>query len=190
MEIGKPNQGKVILEHLSFHLGREISITKYPDLGIFIATYSSQPCEGATTFVTIGLSKHVLTTRSGGKVAEELIFSCWDQFLAQDPKMLLGFICAELLRTHRAIERGQTFGTLNDLWPLPTKEALYCTWPLYFSESIEKLVTPKLTINFLQLFPISKMEAMTISSEGWEAFENLLERYEPELLDLNRPSLT
>ncbi|MDZ5711382.1 suppressor of fused domain protein [Jeotgalibacillus haloalkalitolerans] len=69
-------------------------------------------------------------------------------------------------------------------------EAVYVTSPVYFKEAFFVCVDePGLEIIMAWLIPVTAEEAAFINQYGGEAFEDLLEREDPDLTDLGRVSL-
>lgn len=73
--------------------------------------------------------------------------------------------------------------------PESEMEALYCTLPTCFPESLAEFdgfAEPFLPI---WLIPITSAEAHLVRQRGWDTFESILDAAAPDLLDLCRPSL-
>ena len=154
-----------------------------------IARFNNKPMTGAVTFSTLGISKSVLPQYKGKSIRQELIFCCNRPFANWDIPELLMVVGEELLTHKKAFMRGQVLGHAGPLFPKSTLDALYCSVPVYFPESLHEYKdTDPITV-FIWLIPITKEEARFIEERGWDDFEDLLVKRDPDLLDLKRSSI-
>lgn len=69
-------------------------------------------------------------------------------------------------------------------------EAIYATSPFYFPSAFEVFEPAGLgPVNITWLIPVLREEGKFIQEQGWEAFEELIATKEPDLVDMERPSL-
>lgn len=185
------NQGDV-LSHLERYLGKMVSgyIISANSPSVFqIAKFSHQPIASATTFTTLGLSKASLQQPDGSLIRQELLFSLYDGSLSDEVAKLLAVIADELLRSKKALTRGQVLGPSGPLLSSSGKEALYVTYPIYFPEEFHTFKNFSLQTFIAWLVPITAQEAADVKTFGWASFEHLLESKDPDLLDIHRSSL-
>jgi len=67
-----------LVEHLRSHFGEDdgdAAAWSFADAGFGIVTYNDQPVRGAVTYLTMGLSHHILTQDSGKSICQELLMS-------------------------------------------------------------------------------------------------------------------
>jgi Suppressor of fused protein (SUFU) len=68
-------------------------------------------------------------------------------------------------------------------------EALYCGAPVYFSDEFHEIEDTDPPTILVWLIPITRAEAVFIAESAWERFEDALVESDPDLLDLERPSV-
>lgn len=66
--------------------------------------------------------------------------------------------------------------------------SLYASIPVVFPDALATFSESTPATVCVWLFPLHPEEAEYISSRGWNSFENILERVDPDLYDLNRES--
>jgi hypothetical protein len=174
--LGKSNGGSVITS-------RE-SAERY-----FITRFIDTPASGSTTFMTLGLSEHRLT-QSDSHVRQELLFAHYDQFVKMEAEKLVAAIAVERVASHCALFRGEILGPAGELGADTIMQSLYCSAPSYFPQALrvfdEKDYDPTV---FVWLIPIHETEVDFVRTNGHEEFEILLEKRDPDLLDLHRASI-
>jgi hypothetical protein len=97
---------------------------------------------------------------------------------------------AELSRERRALLRGDVLGPRGPIFPKRELTALYGAIPVYFPESMQSVVVRmgEETV-FVWLVPLHSNEAAAIVRKGWREFEERLAEVDPDLNDLDRPSV-
>lgn len=177
-----------LLRHMEKHLGPVIAGWQlpHPSGRVFIVKFDDRPVEGAVTYATLGLSEVVLHQHDGPEIRQELIFCCWAQETDDEAVALLKVIASDVLDSEHAFEHGQLLGPAGPLLPNATTEALLCTAPVYFPEELHELRDTNPPVLFVWLLPATKREAAFIARRGWPAFEDALEKADPDLLDLRR----
>lgn len=181
-----------LIDHLEAHLGpidrgwRD----ETPSGSIQVVRFRSQPVEGASAFVTLGVSRHVLPMETNREVRQELLLAAYDR---HDSEALAWFLmqCAtRLLSEHRALLRGETatFRGKPIIAGVPMT-AVYASIPVTFPESFWTYRETSPPTVLVWLLPLRGEENAYVLSHGWGAFEDLLETNDPDLLDLGRPSI-
>jgi len=154
-----------------------------------VATFRDQPVEGAFTLVTIGLSERPFRGPSGEAVRQELLVCAWDRFFGEALYQTL-FSMAHLLR-----ESGETAnpGTVYELpQPMGTEvpwRHLFLYPPGYHPDELQPIRLDRGEVEVCWLIPVTPEETDFVEREGPEAFDDLLERTDPDLMDLARGSV-
>jgi len=177
-----------LIEHIEGHFG-EISegwkASDAPDTGIQVVLFANVPFENADTFCTIGLSESVL--QAGPFEARmELLFSVYNgNYKGEIAEFLLSLAeSAQQLGT--LISQGDVYGPHKPIISSTEMNCVYCTLPVVFSASslVYKASNPPTFI--LWIIPIYLSEASFIRTQGWQRFELLLEKEDPDLWDFSR----
>ncbi len=150
---------------------------------LLLYEYPAQPCEGATTIVSLGLSECPV------HLPQEILFCTYNQFLSDEVFKLLGAVALQAIDSTIKFSRGDILGPAGPLLSTTQMEAFYVTLPTYFDPSLAQVVTGQTAISVYWLIPIYKSEVSIVSSRGWDLFETLLEEHDPDLLDLSRPPI-
>jgi hypothetical protein len=180
-----------LIKHIENHLGN-ISYSwksKNEDYRIFANLFNDQPEEGVNTFVTTGLSDHILTISEDKSVRQELVFIADTSFKEESIASFLLTFSEFILKKHQALLRGEVIGPANPVIPDTSMNAIYASIPVIFDDSftIFDAVSPPAV--FVWLIPIYEQEAEFLHEQGWEEFEDLLVEQNPDLFDLKRKSL-
>ncbi len=180
-----------LIAHLERHLGPIATGTRYK-VGaelLQVAWFADRPVPECTTYATLGMSATALSQSGGEPIRQELLFSHRGPH-RKEAMALVAAAAEPILRTRRSLDRGQVLGPFGPILSGCRIEALYCSAPVYFDESLHVFhgLTPPVV--FVWLVPISAREATLVADKGWENFEELLARQDPDLLDLDRPDLT
>jgi suppressor of fused protein SUFU len=154
-----------------------------------IAQVDEQPASRAVTFVTMGLSESDLRFPSGKPTRQELLFSCYGADVEKNIQGLLAGLAMERVSKQRAFARGDVEGPAGPLFPSTRFEALYASLPAYFSDTFANNSATVPPTHFMWLVPITPGEAEFVNREGWSAFEDLLVKQDPDLLDLRRAEI-
>jgi len=160
-----------------------------PELRVQVARFENQPVPDATTYVTTGISKHLLHQTSGPEIKLELLACAWSRFRHARIDSLLFAISQEILSSHHAPAHGDVIGPRGPIAEGSKLEAFYFMPPLYHTETMEALDSDGAQILFVWALPISAAEAAFIRREGWEAFEERIHLLDPDLMDLERASI-
>jgi hypothetical protein len=179
-----------LIAHVEQHIGvisrgSELS----SDRGIQAVIVDGHPTLEATSYLTLGLSDHVLTGPSGRQFRQELLGASYTRFAELNPDANLLKIAHDLLQAHRAALRGEVIGPAGPIVHGSSLEAYYCSLPAYFSDDLVTFRGSVPATTFIWLVPITHPEAHYVWEQGWAKFEDLLVERDPDLLDLTRPSL-
>lgn len=180
-----------LISHLESHLG---SISRgFKDANsespISVAIFADQPFVGATTYVTIGLSRKVLRGSSIQGLRQELIVSTHSEFDDKQVSSFLMTFADSIAKEGRCLCRGEVIGPSGPVIFGTLMNSVYCTVPMVYSDSISvfKDSTPQTV--FVWVIPIYEEEANFVRNFGWKAFEAELEREEADVWSFHRRSV-
>jgi Suppressor of fused protein (SUFU) len=182
-----------LVDHLESQLGRmaggwqtDPSGRRYP---FSVALFQDAPGPGNVTYATVGLSKVPLPMNDGRNVRLELLFARHRSDDDTAPS-IVQWLANHLIEDGHALERGDALGPFDWLFPDRRPRGLYCTVPTYFPDALHALeAPPHEPIVFAWVFPIWIPELGWLRQHGWPAFEDELERRDPDLLDVDRASM-
>lgn len=177
-----------LIRHLEKHLGPIQAGWPMRSAGeaVFIVKFEDQPFAGAVTFTTLGLSETILHQLAGGNTRQELLFSTYATENDEEIASLVMTVVDEIVEANHALARGQVLGPAGPILDDAKAEALYCTHPVYFPDPFHTVTGVDPAVYFVWLVPVMKAEATFVRNHGWDKFETLLEKQNPDLLNLNR----
>jgi hypothetical protein len=178
-----------LIAHLEKHLGVIANGSQFVDLGqtgVQVVRFDDVPFVGAVTFSTLGLSRHQLHQFSEQAIWQEQLLCAYKRFAPRGINRLLYSLALGILERHHAPARGDLVGPAGPIFEGSTLEAFYFTYPSYFSDGIATFSDTELATVFVWAVPIAAAEVRFIAAHGWKAFEDILERKNPGLLDLGR----
>jgi hypothetical protein len=178
-----PDRLPALRRHLERALGASTSTLAIPVPGrgeLHVDRHPDRPVEGATTFVTAGLSS------VGPRV--ELLLSTWTPTATEEVARLAGAVA--LLALKDPPSRGEVLGPAGPLVAGTSMEALYVAPAIVLPDEARRiLLSDDDEVELLWLIPIHKAEVAWIERRGSTAFEAALGPLEPDLLDLGRAPL-
>ena len=180
-----------IIHHVEQHLGK-IELAWRPDglcENVSVSRFRSQPIEGMTTYVTLGLSHHTLSMPNEREVRQELVFSAFEYIAGEEIARFLLRIADLIISREEAILRGTVIGPGKRIFSGSPMNAVYVSLPVMFDESLATYEGTSPSTVLVWLIPILADEARYVEEHGWEAFEDLLEQKNPDLWDLRRTSV-
>lgn len=180
-----------IIEHAEKFLGK-ISLgwkEKLSSNGLQVVCFKNKPFETVDTFLTVGLSQHVLRISAEKKVRQELILPISGTGLPEIIVSLLLFICELIMRNHDAVLRGQVIRLPVDAAEKLCFDAVYCAIPVFIDDEFATFRESQPPTIFVWMIPIYKREADYVDANGWSKFEDLLEQRNPDLFSLERESI-
>lgn len=176
-----------LIRHMETHLG-PIAAGKIYDGGLQVVRFEAVPFHGAITYATLGLSHHVLEQQSKSSIRLELLVSCYERYLPWDIGYLAAAVAADVLKAHKPLQRGQVLGPAGPIYPGASAHALYCSEPWAYPDEFAPFRGSDPETMFVFLLPVTHGEVRYIWQHGWSAFEDHLERTDPDVWDLERPS--
>lgn len=113
--------------------------------------------------------------------------SVYDRFGSAQIVTMLHDVAADLVARGEALLRGSACA---GPFKMPAAMSdLYCAIPVFFPDEFQAWRGSDPPTVFVWLVPITTAERQFVEAKGWEAFEQLLEVQDPDLLDLDRPAL-
>ncbi|WP_080712499.1 suppressor of fused domain protein [Pseudomonas brassicacearum] len=149
----------------------------------------NQPFDGVVTYVTLGLSDFLLSMPQEREIRQELVFTTYETFSAEAIASFMLSFCDYILACNKALLRGDVVGPSAPLIPGVAVNSVYASIPVVFDEvfSVYKKSSPHTVM--VWLIPLLKEEADFVKAIGWSEFEDVLERANPDLMELNRESI-
>lgn len=154
-----------------------------------VICFEDAPEVGVSTFVTLGLSKHVLQLRSDKTVRHELVMPVAHGVSSALPVQLLLSLAEFVLESHVALLRGQVV-------PLPNAAqrelgfiAVYCASPSFVADAFATCRESNPATVVVWTIPIYYSEVAFIREIGWSAFEDILEQTNEDLFAWDRSSV-
>jgi hypothetical protein len=173
-------------DHLQAHLGTQAKLDR---IGleahgrvVEFGYFENQPCDGATTLVTAGLSE-----LPNHRLHEELVMSAWSGEFTVGLRQVVELIVRQLAEGRAPLLYGDVIGPAGPLAEGTKMEALYVCQPTYFDDGFAAFdADDGCRIRLRWLIPIYASEVRIIAQRGSEYFETLLEDVDPDLLSLGR----
>lgn len=148
-----------------------------------------KPFEGTITYSTLGFSNIALNKgNSAGVIRHELFLSLPVELKNSNAPAVLQQVGMIVLSKDKAYSRGDVIQGEGYLFEGYKFNTLYVSSPVYFPDDFHVYEGTE-TVVQISLFPIFDEEAKFIEANGWEAFEDILEQKEADLIDLSRGSM-
>ncbi|AXO87792.1 suppressor of fused domain protein [Pseudomonas parafulva] len=179
-----------LISHMESTLGQIEQGWSYKDGAspVKIVRFRDKPFDGVMTYVTLGLSDFLLSMPQGREVRQELVFTTYETFSAEAVSSFMLSFCDYILAHKQALLRGDVVGPSVSLISGVAVNSVYASIPVIFDEdfSIYRDSSPHTVM--VWLIPLLQEEANFVKFNGWSQFEDLLERENPDLMELNRDS--
>jgi len=161
------------------------------DLPFQIVKYNGGPFPGTVSYTTLGLSNIPLQSPvSDKKIRHELVFVADSQFGDRNIPGILQQVANQAIQRNTAYVRGNVIGPYGVLFEGSELEALYVSIPVYFPDVFHVFDDAENgPIVQVWLLPITRREVLFVQENGWDAFEDVLERINPDLVDFARGSV-
>ena len=187
------NENKIIAQTALNVFGGNPKVFKYWDHeqrnSVDILSCADRPCEGVTSYSTIGLSEHSIGYKSDElPLRVEIVGAC-----ASDIKSYPNIIanCALLIiASNIKCYPGAIFKNAIDISNIKggMKHVLFTT-PFVWDKSLETINFQDKKVTWLNAVPISQSELEYAENEGIEALEELFEKHQIDIFNLNRQSV-
>jgi hypothetical protein len=150
---------------------------------------ANQPQKGVTSFATVGLSDHPIFKdgRQLQDVRVELVGACASAF--RDFPNVLASSAFEVIKERAFIAPGVIFPGLVSRYSKksPMRNAMFV--PPFLWPDLATLELPTKTVAWLLLVPVSDAEMKYACDEGPAKLEELFEKEEIDIFDIDRPSV-
>lgn len=180
----------LLVQHLEQHIGKILHGWSTDARGNHVAfqVVQLENVLGVNAYSTLGLSKYSLQSRVTRKsIRSELIMLCRDG--GDSIPGVLQQVGQELVNQEKALLRGDVIGPKNALIPGSQLRALYASIPVYLPDSFGRCEAEQGPVVFIWLIPISLPEVEYVRNRGWDAFEKVLQKQDPDLTDFFRQSV-
>lgn len=183
-----------LFEHLELFLGETAGGWKDPPgerWPFQVLEFLRGPIADAMILSTLGLSDFPLVSAVSGKeIRHELIFMVRASFGYRNIPPILHDVGKEAIDRGHAYLRGEVIGPRGKLFADTEMEALLLCYPVYLPDEFCTYRSPAGERRGIAwLVPITRQEAHFVATEGWQAFEDLLVKLNPDLLDMHRRSI-
>jgi len=181
-----------IADHLETYLGTidwgwRLNDRTHP---IQAVRFNNQPFEGAITYSTLGMSDFAFALPGTSKqVSMELLFTAWKNFPSDEIASFLLSFCEFILSKGCFLSPGDVIGPSQPIIDNVAANAVFISHPMIFCDELAIFKETSPWTIFPWVIPIMEQEAYFVKSNGWSEFADLLEYNNPDLLDLNRPSI-
>ncbi len=154
-----------------------------------MAAYPQQPFSGALTLCSIGVSDLALA-HDTGPLGQELTFGCLaDQFDEEVLRAFQSMLSNIISNGHRAkLRQGEVVSLTGPLVAGRPYQDVLADLPQYFPEPFWSTVKPP-SVAIVWLIPLHPAEAELARDRGYDQLTELLESTDPNLFDLDRPSI-
>jgi hypothetical protein len=183
---------KGFIEHLERHLGviaDGSAVVSEVDPSLRIARFPDQPGRGATTWTTVGLSKHALHQAKGPELRIELLGCAWSTFDESGLDALLMILAEDILQSHHAPAQGSVVGPNGPIVDGSELEGFVFLEPGYHPDDLQVFEHPTEEVFVIWAVPVTAAELEFIAANGWPVFRDKLIEIDPDLLDLHRESM-
>ena len=185
----------VLIDHLERHLGAIQSGWPSRTIGsskpsFQVAQFSSGSGPGTVGYATLGLHRQALRSPASNKHIHMELLALLPTYLEAHQAAAILLQVGETVGTSGlALLRGHVIGPAGRIWDESEMTAFYVGIPVYFPDAFAGVVVDGVDVVLAWLIPIYSAEAEYIWGAGWESFEQLLAELDPDLTDLQRPSV-
>ncbi|WP_249276236.1 suppressor of fused domain protein [Bordetella genomosp. 7] len=160
-------------------------------LSIDILEVDDSPDDGLVSYSTLGLFETLLR-HGDGTPLETRVELCAEAPQEQDLwGNILGTAAFGLMRSGQAVGPGSVLrDCVLEYYPQCSVPHLYLCAPFSWQDGeFARVEVDGEPVNWLQAFPISEAERQYVQEHGADAFEDILLEQDPDLYDLERPSV-
>ena len=157
-----------------------------------ILTTFNSPEAGLTSISSIGLSDFVLRHAEGHELETRVeLCACAEQDAVHWDNVVASTAFA-IMRDRAAVRPGSVIpDILQDYFPSTRMPHVYLVPPFFWNDArFPELKFPPVAINWLQCIAIHESERQLVERIGGDAFDDLLQRQEMDVLDMHRSPVT
>lgn len=154
-----------------------------------ILSCADRPCEGVTSYSTIGLSEHSIGFTSDKlPLRVEIVGACASE--VQSYSNVLANCALRIITLNNKCYPGAIFKNAIDISNIKREmEHILFVTPFVWDKSFTIINFPDKNVTWLNAVPISQTELEYAEDEGIEALEELFERHQIDIFNLNRQSV-
>jgi hypothetical protein len=156
---------------------------------VHIHCFADQPCEGATTCCTIGLSEKLFSQDDGTSIRFELLFTAYVDSLKNELNSHFFSVVKWLMQKQEMLLSGEILDMEEPLAPGSEVTGFWFYAPIYFPDELNVFDETEPNVIFVWAIPVSAAEMSYLEQNGPDAFSELLEKQDPDLIDIYRPSV-
>lgn len=184
------SSGPNVVQHLDEILGvqEDQRIWSFKEDGFWVLEYTNTPTKHANTYLSTGLGRHVLGQNSGTPIRQELLMTVWEEYSSFDPAEKVASLSFDLLERHIPIPNHQVIPWHGGIFGGLKFSALYCTGARHMAEEME-VIEGDPNLVFVWLIPIYPSEQEFCKEMGWQAFEDKINKQQPDFFNLERPTV-
>jgi Suppressor of fused protein (SUFU) len=177
-----------LIEHAEKYLGEIDQGWKDNNSGESLQVVSFEDCPGetVTTFLSLGMSEHILDISEAKKARQELVFSVYSMAISALVTSFILSLCEAILSRGKAVLRGEVIPLSSEMAKRIGFDAVYCAIPVFFDDEFSTYDASSPSTVMVWVVPIYQSEVDYIEANGWESFEDLLEEMDPDLCSLDR----
>lgn len=176
-----------VLDHYERHLGPPTRIDHLPS-GLHVCTWIDRPIRGAVTHATAGLSAIPLSQASG-VVRQELLIAAAARWESPAIGGLLSHMAGQVALMRRPLLFGEAFALDFRLAGLPAIWGFVAIDPRYFPDDLYAASSSEGMVGVTWLVPVTANEGHYIATRGIDPFLELVEKEQPDLLDVRKRSI-
>lgn len=187
------SESKIIAKEAFDVFGGKPIVSKYWDdkkeSSIDIILCSDRPYKGVTSYSTIGLSEYNIGyTSEDIPLRVELVGACASHF--QDFPNILASCAFNIINTKFACYPGAIFQNVVGFYNANSEmQHVLFTTPFIWEKTLETISFQHKKVTWLLAVPISNEELKYASENSADALEELFEKYQIDIFDLNRKSV-
>lgn len=178
-----------IIEHVEKYLGPIDHGWKDNDSDFQVVSFKDSPGETVSTFLSLGLSNHVMKLSKSREVRQELVLSVYSIAIGSMVVSIMLSLCEAIAGRGKAVLRGEVIPLSQEVAKRIGFDAVYCAIPVFFDDEFCTYDESSPPTVMVWVLPIYQGEAEYIDAHGWDKFEDLMEEKDPDLCSLGRKSI-
>jgi antitoxin YqcF len=187
-------ENKAIARHALKAFGGTPTVQAYhhdtENLSIDILRCDNRPCQGVTSYSTIGLSDHPMI-KDGQEYPTRLEIAGACATAVQLFPNILASAGFNIIRSQWVFSPGMVLPEyIREYYPSTTVPHIYLTAPFLWEDSLKTLDCGLKKASWLLVVPISDGELEYLKEYGDNALEELFEKTQIDIFDINRNSVS
>lgn len=170
-----------LIKHIESELGTiesswKLNSEKY---NIQALKFLNKPFKDTITYCTLGLSNQDLLINNIKSIKQELLLIVPKNQVYYNDEDIASFMLTfaeSIVESKKALLRGEVVGPGEVLFKNTKCNSVYCSMPVFFDDNFHVYKYSNLSTVFVWLIPILEQDRIFIKANGWNAFEDLLEK--------------